>query len=310
MKIKTLKWSMFVVTAIGNFIAMLDSSSVTLALYPMSVDLHVTLNQIQWIMIAYMLILTVFLPFFGKLGDIFSKNKLYSTGFAIFAIGALLSSLSQTYAQLIGFRCLEAIGASIMLSNAQAIIATIFKGPRRGKALGLNGCFVAIGGVTGPALGGILIHNFGRHFIFLPSVITGILGFYYAKKLLPHHRNTEIQNFKFDYKGFIYFTISLFALLLAIAQGHEWGWKSVKIIILGITTLIFGGLFYFRDHKINYPIINFKLFQIRTFTFGNLAVMTAYMAMFSNSILLPFFLQEIQGQDLRYQFKAYCCSET
>ena len=108
---------MFVVTAIGNFIAMLDSSSVTLALYPMSVDLHVTLSQIQWVMIAYMLVLTVFLPFFGKLGDIFSKNKLYSTGFAIFAIGALLSSLSQNYPQLIGFRCLEAIGASIMLST-------------------------------------------------------------------------------------------------------------------------------------------------------------------------------------------------
>ncbi|MBO6087978.1 MFS transporter [bacterium] len=297
MKIKTLKWSMFVVTAIGNFIAMLDSSSVTLALYPMAVNLNVSIHQIQWVMVAYMLVLTVLLPFFGKLGDIFSKNKLYSTGFAIFAIGALLSAFSTSFVMLISFRCLEAIGASIMLSNAQAIIATIFRGQRRGKALGLNGCFVAIGGVTGPALGGILIHYFGWHSIFLPSVITGVLGFYFAKQLLPHHINTEIKNFKFDYKGFIYFTISLFALLLAIAQGHEWGWKSVRIIILGITTLIFGGLFYFRDHKINYPMINFKLFKIRAFTFGNLAVMTAYMAMFTNSILLPFFLQEIQGHN-------------
>lgn len=297
MKIKTLKWSMFVVTAIGNFIAMLDSSSVTLALYRMAVDLNVSIHQIQWVMVAYMLVLTVLLPFFGKLGDIFSKNKLYSTGFAIFAIGALLSAFSTSFVMLISFRCLEAIGASIMLSNAQAIIATIFKGPRRGKALGLNGCFVAIGGVTGPALGGILIHYFGWHSIFLPSVITGVLGFYFAKQILPHHINTEIKNFKFDYKGFIYFTVSLFALLLAIAQGHEWGWKSVRIIILGITTLIFGGLFYFRDHKINYPMINFKLFKIKAFTFGNLAVMMSYMAMFTNSILLPFFLQEIQGHN-------------
>ena len=295
MKIKTLKWSMFVIAAIGNFIAMLDSTSVTLALYPMAVDLNVSIGQIQWVMIAYMLVLTVFLPFFGKLGDIFSKNKLYSIGFAVFALGALLSSLSQNYIQLVSFRCLEALGASVMLSNAQAIIATIFKGPRRGKALGLNGCFVAIGGALGPALGGILIHHFGWHSIFLPSVITGIIGLYFASKILQHHIFTDIKNFKFDYKGFIYFTVSLFALLLGIAQGHEWGWNSLRIIVLGVTTLIFGGLFYFRDHKINYPMINFALFKIKTFTFGNLAVMMAYMAMFTNSILLPFFLQEIQG---------------
>lgn len=295
MKVKQLKWTMFVITAIGNFIAMLDSSTVTLALYPMSVDLHVTLSQIQWVMIAYMLVLTVLLPFFGKLGDIFSKNKLYSIGFLIFALGAFLSSAATSFNLLILYRCVEALGASIMLSNAQAIIATIFKGPRRGKALGLNGCFVAIGGVSGPAIGGILINNFSWHAIFYPSMIVGLLGFIFAKKYLPHHRDKEIKNFKFDYKGFIYFTVSLFALLLAISEGHEWGWSSINIIALGIITLIFGGLFYFRDHKINYPLINFSLFKIRPFTFGNIAVMMAYMAMFTNSILLPFFLQEIQG---------------
>ena len=65
---------MFIITIIGNFIAMLDSTTVNLALYPMSRDLGVTLSQVQWVMLAYMLVLTVFLPFFGKLGDIFPKN--------------------------------------------------------------------------------------------------------------------------------------------------------------------------------------------------------------------------------------------
>ena len=297
MTTKQIKWTMFVITAIGNFIAMLDSTTVNLALYPMSVDLGVTMNQIKWVMIAYMLILTVFLPFFGKLGDIFPKNKLYASGFGIFAVGAFLSAISTNFAQLIGFRCLEALGASIMLSNAQAIIATIFKNERRGKALGLNGCIVAIGGMSGPALGGILIHYFGWHSIFYPCTIVGIICAYLAYTYLPKTTNLDIKNFKFDYKGFIYFTISLFALLLAISEGHNWGWNSVQIITLGVITLIFGGLFYFRDHKINYPLINFSLFKIRPFTYGNLAVMTSYMAMYTNSILLPFFLQEIQQRN-------------
>ncbi len=116
---------MFVITAVGNFIAMLDSTSVNLALYPMARDLHVTMGQIQWVMIAYMLILTVFLPFFGKLGDIFPKNKMYTTGFLLFGIGAFLNTTAPTFPLLIAYRCLEAIGASILLSNGQAIIASI-----------------------------------------------------------------------------------------------------------------------------------------------------------------------------------------
>ena len=284
---------MFVIAAVGNFIAMLDSTTVNLALYPMSVDLHVTMSQIQWVMIAYMLVLTVFLPFFGKLGDIFPKNKLYALGFSIFALGAFLNTTAPTFGLLVTYRCIEAIGASIMLSNAQAIIAGIFKKERRGKALGLNGCIVAIGGMSGPALGGILINAFGWHSVFIPCIPVAIMGAYYSWKMLPHAIKTKRENFKFDYKGFLYFTISLFALLLAISEGHTWGWSSVKIITLGLVTLVFGGLFYFRDHKINYPLINFSLFAIKPFTFGNLAVMTSYMAMYTNSILLPFFLQEI-----------------
>ncbi len=293
MSTKEIKWTMFVITAVGNFIAMLDATTVNLALYPMAVDLHVTMSQIQWVMIAYMLVLTVFLPFFGKLGDIFPKNKLYSVGFSLFAFGAFLNTTADSFGLLIAYRCLEALGASIMLSNAQAIIATIFKKERRGKALGLNGCIVAIGGMSGPALGGILINSFGWHSVFLPCIPVALAGAYYAYKMLPHSIKTDRKNFKFDYKGFFYFTISLFALLLAISEGHSWGWNSLKIISLGVITLIFGVLFYIRDHHINYPLINFSMFKIKPFTFGNLAVMTSYMAMYTNSILLPFFLQEI-----------------
>ena len=287
-----IKWTMFIVTAIGNFIAMLDSSSINLALYPMSQDLNVSLSQIQWVMIGYMLTLTIFLPFFGKLGDIFPKNKIYAIGFSVFAAGAFFSFISINYAMLIIARCFEALGASVMLSNAQAIIATIFRNARRGKALGLNGCLVAIGGMLGPAIGGMLIHKFSWHAVFVPCIPVALAGAYYAWKILPSHV-TKQKSFKFDYKGFTYFTVSLFALLLAISQAYQWGWTSFKIISLGVITLVFGSMFYIRDHRINYPLIDFSIFKIRPFTFGNLAVMCSYMAMFTNSILLPFYLMEI-----------------
>ncbi len=292
MKTKNLKWIIFAITAVGSFLGMFDSASVNLALYAISTDLNVNLSKIQWIVIAYMLILTVLLPFFGKLGDIFPKNKLYSSGFLLFALGSFLNSTAQSFELLVFYRCIEALGASIMISNAPAIITSIFKQEKRGKALGLNGCLIALGGLSGPALSGILIHHFGWHAIFLPSIPIALIGAYFAYKLLPAHA-TRKRNFKFDYLGFAYFTTATLALLLAISEGHIWGWTSLKIILLGLITLIFGTLFYIRDHNISYPMINFKLFKIREFTYGNLAIMTSYMAMFTNSVLLPIYLQEI-----------------
>ncbi len=288
---KNIKWLICILIITGNFLGMLDSSTVNLALYPIASGLGVTLVEVQWIVIAYMLVLTVFLPFFGKLGDIFPKNKIYTVGFLIFALGALLNSTSQSLYMLVTFRCIEALGASIMIANGPAAIAALFKGEDRGKALGINACLVAIGGMSGPAIGGFLINSFGWRTIFLPSVPIAILGAMASYKFLPNY--VKKKAFKFDYKGFLYFSVGLFTLLLAISEGHTWGWKSLKIIILGIITLIFGGLFYFRDKKINYPLISFKMFKIKTFTFGNIAVMTSYMCMFTNGILLPFFLQEI-----------------
>lgn len=288
---KKIKWVITLLVILGNFMGMLDSSTVQLALYPIAKGLNITLPEVQWVIIAYMLVLTVFLPFFGKLGDIFPKNKVYASGFFIFALGAALNCTAPNFAMLLTFRCIEALGASIMIANGPAVIATLFKGENRGKALGLNASLVAVGGMSGPAIGGALINYFGWRTIFLPSVPIALLGAYFSYKLLPAYMKKK--KFKFDYNGFLYFTIALFALLLAISEGHTWGWKSLKIIFLGVLTLIFGGLFYFRDSKINDPLINFKMFKIKTFTFGNIAVMTSYMTMFTNGILLPFFLQEI-----------------
>ena len=101
-----IKWIICLLVILGNFLGMLDSSTVQLALYPISQGLDITLSQAQWVIIAYMLVLTVFLPFFGKLGDIFPKNKVYATGFLTFALGALLNTFAPNFKFLIFFRCI------------------------------------------------------------------------------------------------------------------------------------------------------------------------------------------------------------
>ena len=190
-----IKWIICLLVILGNFLGMLDSSTVQLALYPIAQGLNITLSQVQWVIICYMLVLTVFLPFFGKLGDIFPKNKVYSTGFLIFALGALLNTTATNFYILILFRCIEALGASIMIANGPAVIATLFKGKDRGKALGINACLVAVGGMSGPAVGGALINFFGWRTIFLPSVPLALIGAIFSYRLLPSY--TKKKEFKF-----------------------------------------------------------------------------------------------------------------
>ena len=87
MKLNNVKWVIFTIIATGNFLGMLDSTIVNLAIYPMARDLGVSISLVQWVIIAYTLVLTVFLPFWGKIGDLVPKNKLYATGFALLPRG-------------------------------------------------------------------------------------------------------------------------------------------------------------------------------------------------------------------------------
>lgn len=289
-----LKWIIAYVTIVGNFIAMLDSSTVNIALYKISQTLNEPMTSVQWVVVGYMLILTVFLPFFGKLCEICHRNKLYATGFLIFALGSFLSFLSHNLPMLIASRCVEAFGASILVSNSVVIIASMFRGRKRGKALGINGAIVALGSMSGPALSGILINYFGWNTIFLPGCFIALLFAFFSYKLIPSYKQAKKKE-KFDYKGFLYFTIFLFSLLTTISQGHIWGWSSKKITVLVIIFVIATIMFVIRELKVSYALIDFSLFRIKSFTLGNIAMNLSYWGVAGMGVLFPLFAQRTMG---------------
>ncbi len=291
MKKENLKWTIFAVTAVGNFLTMLDSSTVNVALYRISTSLNASITEVEWVILSYMLVLTVFLPIFGKLGDFIPRKILYACGFLIFALGSFLNTTATSLSTLIIYRSIEALGGSIIISNSSAIISSIFKDAKRGKALGIVGGIIALGGMTGPAIGGILINSFGWQSIFLPNIPIGIIGAFMSYKLIPSFKRKK--KFDFDYLGFICFSVSMFSFLLAISKGHTWGWQSTKIISLFSLSILFGISFVFAEKKSKYPIINFDMFNNKAFTRGNIALFTSYLALFTNGILFPFYAQEI-----------------
>ena len=291
---KRLKWIIVFVTIIGTFLAMLDGSTINIALYDISQKLNEPITSVQWVVVGYMLILTAFLPFFGKLSEVCHRNQLYSAGFIVFALGSFLSFLSPTLPLLIASRCVEAIGASILVSNSTSIIASLFRGAKRGKALGINGAIAALGSMSGPALAGVLINYFGWNYVFLPETIIALIFGVISYRTLPSYCPPHKKQ-KFDYKGFIYFCAFLFSLLTVISQGHIWGWTSKRITALTITFVIATIMFILRELKVSYALIDFSLFKIRSFTLGNIAINLSYWGVTGIGVIFPLFAQQTLG---------------
>ncbi len=289
-----LKWIIFTVSAIGGFLAMMDSNTVNVALCEIAKDFNIGISKAQWAVTSYILVLSTFLTLFGKLNDLISRKNLYALGYLIFALGALFNTLSFNLVSLILARIVQATGASILLSNNYAIISSIFKGNKRAKALGFSTALMALAGMSGPILGGFLMHLMNWKIIFVPSIIIGLVGAYFAKKYIPEivHKN----EFKFDYFGMIYMLIATLSALLVISKGHDWGYLSHRVILLTLLFVVFSFIFYFQEKRIDYPIVNFELFKSKVFLYGNFALLVAYFALFTNALLFPFYTQNVLGK--------------
>ncbi len=286
-----IKWIIFTVSAIGGFLAMMDSNTVNVALYEIASNFNIDINHAQWAVTVYILILSTFLTLFGKLNDLVSRKNLYALGYLVFALGAFFNCTSVNLITLILSRIVQALGASILLSNNYAIISSIFKGNKRARALGFSTALMALAGMSGPMIGGFLMHYTNWRIIFVPSIIIGLIGAYYSKKYIPEivHKT----QFKFDYPGMFYMLIATLSMLLVISKGHNWGWGSVRIVSLGIVFVLFSIIFYLREKSITYPVVNFELFKSKVFTYGNFALLVAYFALFANAILFPFYAQQV-----------------
>lgn len=294
-KIKTspnIRWFILANVALGTFMATLDSSIVNVALPTMSVELNKNLGTLQWVVTAYLLAISSLLPVFGRLADLLGRKRVYTTGFIIFTLGSALCGISGTLWFLVSMRVVQAIGASMMMANNQALLVAAFPIHERGRALGLNGTMVALGSLTGPALGGLLVGWLGWRAVFYVNIPIGIIAFLAAQVILPQDTRTR-EKFKFDYTGAILFALGMIFLLDSINNGQAEGWGSLRIIggiIMGTVLLV---MFAFAERRVADPIIDFSIYKNKPFLIGNISAFLSFTGQFANTILMPFYLQHI-----------------
>lgn len=285
-------WVIFSVVAMGTFMGTLDASIVNVALPVMTKILGTDIHISQWIVTAYLLTISSLLPIFGRAGDMYGQRRVLTSGVALFTLSSVACALSSSIIMLIVSRIIQAVGASMMMSNGPAIIAMTFSVKERGRALGAIGTVVALGSVTGPALGGLLVGMFGWESIFFINIPIGIIAFTMGRVLLPKGVHKDET---FDFAGSFLFALSIISILLVLSHGGRWGWQSIQVssgIAVSIISLI---LFISVEREVKHPMLDLTMFRNRPFLAGNLSGLLSFIAMFSSVILLPFFLTNIKG---------------
>lgn len=290
-KLDYYKWLIFGVVSTGTFMATMTASIINVALPPITAALHSTIPTAQWVVTAYLLVITSLLPLMGRLGDVFGRRKVYGYGFVGFAAASLLCGLANSIGMLIAFRVLQAIGAAALMANAMAIVTAFFPQNERGKALGIIGTVVALGSLSGPGIGGLLVETFDWHAIFFVNIPIALLGYAGVQMVLPADR--DLRQEKIDYLGAALFAAGMVSFLLALSYGSEWGWLSVTTLTCIIFAFGMLGMFIWYEQKVEHPMLELSIFNNWAFSAGNLAGLLSFMAMFSNTLLMPYYLHDV-----------------
>lgn len=288
------KWLVLATIGVGTFMSALDGSVVNTILPVVTAYFHTDVATIEWVVTAYLLVVSGLLLSVGRLGDMRGNKNTYVTGFVIFVIGSAFCGLSPAPIYLILARGFQAVGAAMLFANSPAILTKSFPAGQRGQALGLQGSMTYLGLTTGPFLGGWLSDHFGWHSVFYINVPIGILAIWLSLTFIPPDTPSD-RHESFDLAGAFTFMVGLVALLFALNQGHNWGWSSPIIIGLLSASFLILGLFVQIEWRVPAPMLDLSLFRRRVFTVSTISPLMNYICVYSVLFLTPFYLIQARG---------------
>src|SRR5690348_5637507 len=292
------QWVALSVTTVGALLASIQGSALLIALPDIMAELHASFFTIMWVLMGYLLVMTVLTPIIGRLADIWGRKRLYNSGFVIFTFGSLVAGIAQPAlhgADLIIGRLIQGLGAALLVTNSTVIVTDAFRKGQIGLGLGINQIAGAAGFLIGPIVGGLLTEISWR-WVFLFNVPIGIFGAAWGIwRLREPVRPRERQ--PIDWFGAVSLAVGLAGLLLGLslmAFPILPAATTNAILIIGIVFLV---LFIAIEPRIKIPLVQLRLFRSRLFALANLSGLLNGIARGAVLFLLIFFLQGPYGQD-------------
>jgi len=289
-----LKWFALALLAAVQFMVVLDIAIVNVALPSIQLDLDFSQANLQWVISAYALVFGGFLLLGGRAADLLGRRRIFMFGLVVFTIGSLLCGLAWSEASLIGARAIQGLGAATISPAALAILMTTFReGRERNVALGVWGAVGGFGAAAGVLLGGVLTDALSWEWIFFVNIPVGITALALAPVILSESRDTRVSSF--DVPGAVLVTSGLTTLVLAITQGHQWGWSSVRTIgVFALSAALLIGFVWWENHAAE-PLMRFGILRTKTVLGANVSGFILGTVLFAMFLMLTLYMQQVLG---------------
>ncbi|MFJ7217096.1 MFS transporter [Amycolatopsis sp. NPDC098790] len=276
----------------GVLIAAVDGTVVVLALPAVQADLGVSLAAVTWVVIGYLLVVTVLATQLGRLGDLFGRVRMYRAGFAVFVAGSVLCALAWDAASIIGFRVVQGLGAALIAANSGAIIAELYPPAERGRAYGFNALGYSVGSVIGVLLGGVIVTSVSWRWIFWVNLPIGAAALVLALRVL--HDRGERTRRRLDPAGMVLLGLGLAGVSWAMTSlaAEPPRWTHLALLAGGLVLL---GIFVLVELRHPEPTVDLSLFRIPAVAPSLLASLLQGLGSFAVLFLVIMYLQGPRG---------------
>jgi EmrB/QacA subfamily drug resistance transporter len=286
--------------SLSILLSSLGTSIANVALPTLAQAFSASFQEVQWIVLAYLLAITTLIVGVGRLGDITGRRRLLLAGIFLFTVASGLCALAPTLWLLIAARAAQGLGAAVMMALTMAFIGETVPKARTGSAMGLLGTMSAIGTALGPSLGGVLIAGYGWQAIFLVNLPLGVLTFLLAHHYLPVDRLTpKTDRVRFDHAGTLLLALTLAAYALAVTIHDNQGRGSFGPLnaALFAAAVVGGGLFVRAEARAASPLIRLALLRdpVRSASLAMSALVST--VMMATLVVGPFYLSLALGLD-------------
>lgn len=289
-------WLIFAVIGVGSFLGPLSGSITNVALPTIGKHFGADVQSVKWIVLSYLTVNTFLLPMAGKWGQRFGASRLYTMGFALYALGSAAcgASAAFTFDTLVAARVFQACGSALLFATAGALVAKYIPVERRGLAFGLVGSIVAVALVTGPVVGGLICARFDWTWIFWLQVPVAVLGLLSCYLLLPHEPVNHPQPFPaLSAITWVLLVSGLSIVGEAFSKGlwDEYLWLTVPATCIALLALLW-------TERRGPALFDYSMFRIQAFSLSVIGALMLNLIFFMLLLFLPFYLEDYVGIDL------------
>ena len=287
------RWKTLAVLSLSLVIIGLDNTILNVALPTLQDEFDASNSKLQWMVDSYLLVFAGLLLVFGTLGDRFGRKLALQAGVSIFGLASLGALIANSANEVIAVRAAMGVGAALIMPATLSIIANVFTGAERGKAIAIWAGLAAVGIGLGPLTGGLLLEWFDWSSIFLVNVPFAILALLLGMRYVPESRDPQPGSF--DLPGAALSTAGFSVLVYSIIEAPEQGWLSGMILSSLAASVALLGAFFWWERRTPEPMLDLSFFRNRSFSVGTAAVSVAFFALLGGIFALTQYLQFAHG---------------